>query len=74
MGLVGQGAFLNDRPIHPSGVAELGLALLVTGFPYLRVQQHDNLPEFAPSCGLRRACAVWDRQRLTCVSSPVAGP
>ncbi len=57
-GARGQGAFLNDRPIHPSGVAELGLALLVTGFPYLRVQQHDNLPEFAAfmraSQGVRR--------------------
>jgi len=58
MGLVGKVRFLNDRPIHPSGVAELGLALLVTGFPYLRVQQHDNLPEFAAfmraSQGVRR--------------------
>ena len=57
-GARGQGAFLNDRPIHPSGVAELGLALLVTGFPYLRVQQNDNLAEFAAfmraSQGVRR--------------------
>jgi myo-inositol-1(or 4)-monophosphatase len=57
-GARGQGAFLNDRPIHPSDVAELGLALLVTGFPYLRVQQNDNLPEFAvfmrASQGVRR--------------------
>jgi myo-inositol-1(or 4)-monophosphatase len=54
----GQGAFLNDRPIHPSSVADLRLALLVTGFPYLRVQQNDNLPEFAAfmraSQGVRR--------------------
>jgi myo-inositol-1(or 4)-monophosphatase len=54
----GQGAFLNDKPIQPSVVADLGLALLVTGFPYLRVQQNDNLPEFAAfmraSQGVRR--------------------
>jgi myo-inositol-1(or 4)-monophosphatase len=46
----GRGAFFNDKPIHTSDVGELGLALLVTGFPYLRVQQHDNLPEFM-ACG-----------------------
>ena len=54
----GQGAFFNHKPIRTSDVAELGLALLVTGFPYLRVQQHDNLPEFTvfmrASQGVRR--------------------
>jgi myo-inositol-1(or 4)-monophosphatase len=54
----GQGAFFNDKPICTSDVRELGLALLVTGFPYLRVQQHDNLPEFMAfmraSQGVRR--------------------
>jgi myo-inositol-1(or 4)-monophosphatase len=53
-----RGALLNDRPIHVSAVAELGRALLVTGFPYLRNEQHDNLPEFAAfmraSQGVRR--------------------
>jgi myo-inositol-1(or 4)-monophosphatase len=30
----GQGAFLNGEPIHVSGTARLGDALLLTGFPY----------------------------------------
>ncbi len=54
----GQGAFLNGKPIHTSGVDELGRALLVTGFPYLRSEKHDNLPDFSAfmqaSQGVRR--------------------
>lgn len=54
----GAGAFLNDQPIHTSGVDELGRALLVTGFPYLRNDKHDNLPDFTAfmraSQGVRR--------------------
>jgi myo-inositol-1(or 4)-monophosphatase len=54
----GQGAFLNGAPIHTSAVDELGRALLVTGFPYLRNEKHDNLPDFTAfmraSQGVRR--------------------
>jgi myo-inositol-1(or 4)-monophosphatase len=54
----GQGAFLNDQAIHTSAVDELGRALLVTGFPYLRIEKHDNLPDFTAfmraSQGVRR--------------------
>ncbi|MSR31294.1 MAG: inositol monophosphatase [Gemmataceae bacterium] len=31
---MGHGAFLNDSPIHTSETAELGTALITTGFPY----------------------------------------
>jgi myo-inositol-1(or 4)-monophosphatase len=54
----GQGAFRNDDPIQVSRVAELPRALLVTGFPYLHGETHDNLLEFAAfmraSQGVRR--------------------
>ncbi len=40
----GQGAFLNDQPIHVSGAETLKQALTVTGFPY--VQKEQNLPYF----------------------------
>lgn len=50
-GAVGHGAFLNERPIHVSTVAELPRALLVTGFPYLRSEPHDNLAEFVAFMG-----------------------
>jgi myo-inositol-1(or 4)-monophosphatase len=43
----GLGAFLNDQPIQVSDVAELARSLVVTGFPYIRTGQDDNLPEFA---------------------------
>jgi myo-inositol-1(or 4)-monophosphatase len=46
-GAVGRGSFLNQQPIYVSAVAELPRALLVTGFPYLRSEPHDNLSEFA---------------------------
>ena len=57
-GAEGHGAFFNDRPIRPSDVADLGRALLGTGFPYLCSGQHDNLAEFGAlmraSQGVRR--------------------
>jgi myo-inositol-1(or 4)-monophosphatase len=55
---------------HYPGVAEFGLALLVTGFSHLRVQQHDNLPEFAPfmqaSQGVRLGSAALDLCFVAC--------
>lgn len=57
-GAEGAGAFLNERPMRVSAVPELARALLVTGFPYLRTEPHDNLAEFAAfmraSQGVRR--------------------
>jgi myo-inositol-1(or 4)-monophosphatase len=57
-GVAGHGAFLNDNPIHTSDVLDLGRALLVTGFPYPRSGQSDNLAEFGAlmrsSQGVRR--------------------
>jgi myo-inositol-1(or 4)-monophosphatase len=38
----GQGATLNDEPIHVSGVKNLNEALLATGFPYDRHTAEDN--------------------------------
>jgi myo-inositol-1(or 4)-monophosphatase len=44
----GQGAFLNGRRIRVSPCAELGRALLVTGFPYdIRTSPVNNLDHFA---------------------------
>jgi myo-inositol-1(or 4)-monophosphatase len=58
LGGPGQDAFLNDQPIRVSEVAELRRALLVTGFPYVQSEPHDNLLEFAAfmraSQGVRR--------------------
>jgi myo-inositol-1(or 4)-monophosphatase len=43
----GQGASLNGAPLKVSGIAELGQALLSTGFPYdVRTNPHNNLAEF----------------------------
>jgi myo-inositol-1(or 4)-monophosphatase len=43
----GQGARLNGRPIRVSGIAELGKALLATGFPYdVRTSRVNNVREF----------------------------
>lgn len=57
-GADGHGAFLNDSAIHVSNVTELGRALLVTGFPYLRSGQTDNMAAFGAfmraSQGVRR--------------------
>lgn len=38
----GQGAFLNGARIHVTSVADLGQALVATGFPYDRHEAHDN--------------------------------
>ncbi|MEW6074663.1 MAG: inositol monophosphatase family protein [Planctomycetota bacterium] len=44
----GGGATLDDVPIHVSETAELGQAILGTGFPYRRTElAHDNLANFA---------------------------
>jgi myo-inositol-1(or 4)-monophosphatase len=42
----GQGAFLNERPIHVSTTAELGQSLVCTGFPYDRSAAAAALPSF----------------------------
>lgn len=46
-GAVGAGARLNGRDVAPSAVAEVKRALVVTGFPYARHPQQDNLAEWA---------------------------
>lgn len=55
----GVGAWLNGEPIHPSSVADLDHALLVTGFPYdIRTNPVNNLDHYANlalhSQGVRR--------------------
>lgn len=57
--LRGQGARLNERRLHVSRTADLGHALLVTGFPYdIRTAAETNLDEFSRfalrSQGVRR--------------------
>jgi len=43
----GQGATLNNRPIHVSSQADLGHAVISTGFPYdLRTNPRNNLDQF----------------------------
>ena len=43
----GLGATLNDQPIHVSSRAELGQAVISTGFPYdLRTNHRNNLAQF----------------------------
>lgn len=52
----GQGAWLNDAPIHVSQTEELVSALLVTGFPYtIREQEATNLDHFTHFCMHARA-------------------
>jgi myo-inositol-1(or 4)-monophosphatase len=44
---VGQGTFLNNRPIHVSSQADLGHAVVSTGFPYdIRTNPRNNLAQF----------------------------
>jgi myo-inositol-1(or 4)-monophosphatase len=55
----GKGATLNEVPLHVSATAELGRALLVTGFPYdIRTNPENNLENYAKfailSQGVRR--------------------
>ncbi len=53
----GQGARLNDRPIHVSKTPRLDRALLCTGFPYdRRTNPHNNIQQFGDF--LRQAQAV----------------
>lgn len=59
----GQGAHLNEAPIHVSATPELGQALLATGFPYDRQTAEDNnVAAFGVflrrSQGIRRAGAA----------------
>jgi myo-inositol-1(or 4)-monophosphatase len=52
----GEGAQRNGSPIHVSKRAELGHALLATGFPYdVRTSPEDNLPQFAAFAKRARA-------------------
>jgi myo-inositol-1(or 4)-monophosphatase len=56
---VGQGAWLNGQPIHPSRTPDLDQAMLVTGFPYdIRTNPDNNLDHYAyfalHSQGVRR--------------------
>lgn len=46
--LKGRGANLNGRPLHVSGIDDLGISLLATGFPYDKTN-HDinNLDQFS---------------------------
>jgi myo-inositol-1(or 4)-monophosphatase len=55
----GQGAWLNDQPIHPTSARDLDQALLVTGFPYdIRTNPENNLDHYTyfalHSQGVRR--------------------
>ncbi len=44
----GAGAFLNEQPLHVAQTADLGDAVLATGFPYdIRDSKIDNLDHFA---------------------------
>ncbi len=44
----GEGAWLNDHPIHPTSTSELIDSLLVTGFPYdIADTDEDNLDNYA---------------------------
>lgn len=45
-GVIGQGAFLNDKMIRPSQVTELSQAVLATGFPVKRSYDTSSLESF----------------------------
>ncbi len=56
---LGKGAWLEGQPVHPTSVADLDHALLVTGFPYdIRTTPENNLDHYAHfslvSQGVRR--------------------
>jgi myo-inositol-1(or 4)-monophosphatase len=43
----GGGAFLNGNTIHVSSLADIGISLLATGFPYDKaISKKNNIPEF----------------------------
>ena len=68
----GQGARLNDRPIHVSATPVLDRSLLTTGFPYdRRTNPHNNLQQFGAftlkSHGVLRAgSAALDLASVAC--------
>lgn len=45
-GVTGEGAYLNDTPIHTSGVAAASEAVLATGFPVKRSYDEESLSRF----------------------------
>lgn len=45
-GVVGEGAFLNGKPVHTSTVPEMGQAVLATGFPVHRSYGEESLSAF----------------------------
>ena len=56
----GAGAFLNNKPIHVSGIAQPEMALLATGYPfrmkdYIDLYQESFKQLFAQVSGIRRA-------------------
>ncbi len=53
----GAGAFLGDERLRPSGRAEVGSALLVTGFPY-DIHEHHEVPLRLFGAFVRRARGV----------------
>jgi myo-inositol-1(or 4)-monophosphatase len=46
VGIVGQGAYLNNKPIIPSGIQIIGQAVLATGFPLKRNYTTESLSVF----------------------------
>lgn len=56
----GQGAYLNGKPIHVSGISDKSKTLFVTGFPFRSLEYFDDYLKtfkffFANSRGIRRA-------------------
>lgn len=45
-GAEGEGAFLNDEPIHPSDLKETSQAVMATGFPVKRAYDTESLSKF----------------------------
>jgi myo-inositol-1(or 4)-monophosphatase len=68
----GQGAYLNERPIHVSTTRSLDRGLLVTGFPYdRRTNPHNNLKQYAAftlkaQSVLRSGSAALDLASVAC--------
>lgn len=46
VGVLGEGAWLNDTPIHPSSIASISEAVMATGFPVKRSYEADSLQRF----------------------------
>jgi len=70
--VAGEGAFLNDRPIHTSTTETVGDSLLATGFPYNLRSVFDTITQRLASClraarGIRRlGSAAMDLCALSC--------